>query len=338
MILAEGKMTRVAFYSLAAALILVTGCSSQPEGKISIPRQRVYPDNAFKELDYDYLSNDWAPRGRVESFSYETRNNLRENSESFQKSALVYLPASYDENDTERRYNVMYLMHGGNDSPQWYFGGEGQSTRLTRLLDSMIERKEIEPLIICAVSYYTNYSNDFAANCRNFHFELMNDIIPVFESKYHSHARDLSPEGIAASRNHRAFGGFSMGAVTTWSVFENRLESFKYFMPISGDSWALGNTAGGSQPTMTALHLASKVGERGKTAEDFIIYSGSGENDIATPNLQPQINAMSRLSDTFIYCDNFQHGNLYLAINPYGGHDINTVINIMHNGLPKMFD
>ncbi len=303
-----------------------------------IMAKRIYPDNAYQKLDSDYTNNDWAPFGSVVSFQYETKNHQSDDETVYQKSALVYLPACYDENDTETKYNVLYLMHGGSDSPQWFLGLKGGCSRITRMLDSMIEKGEIEPLIICAVSYYTDYCSDDTKNCLNFHYELMNDVIPLFETTYHTYAEEVTEEGLAASRQHRAFGGFSMGAVTTWSVLEHCLDEFAYFLPMSGDCWALGSTAGGSRPYDTAVQLAFKIGDAGKTSSDFYIYSGCGEYDMAEPNLTPQIEAMKKLTDIFIYCDNFAEGNLYQCIYPGGGHDVNTVIAVMYNGLPKMFD
>lgn len=68
----------------------------------------------------------------------------------------------------------------------------------------------------------------------NFHNELVNDLIPAVESKYSTYAGSTDPEGIAASRGHRGFGGFSMGSVNTWHTFEYCLDYFRYFMPMSG--------------------------------------------------------------------------------------------------------
>lgn len=128
-----------------------------------------------------------------------------------------------------------------------------------------------------------------------------------------------------------------MGAVTTWATFENRLDSIAYYMPVSGDCWALGGTAGGNRPAETAQYLADAVKDSGFTAKDFYIYTGCGGSDMAKPNLEPQVEAMKELSDTFIYCDNFADGNFYHCLFEGGGHDRNTVLSVMYNGLPKMF-
>ena len=307
-----------------------------PTPAVTYDRERVYPDNAYRKIPSDYFSNIWAPKGTITEFTYDTKNHTSDDDTVYQKSALVYLPAGYDETDTETRYNILYIMHGGGDSPKYYLGSPGEShSRIARMMDSMIEKGEIEPLIVCVATYYTEYTNDATKNCLNFHLELMNDLIPAIESTYHTYAKDTSREELAATRTHRAFSGFSMGAVTTWSVFENCLNEFAYFMPVSGDCWAKGSTNGKS--LSTAQYLEKRVQEQGKTAEDFFIYSGCGENDIAEPNLTPQIKMMKVQKDTFIYCENFANGNLYECIFPKGGHDVNTVAAVMYNGLPKMF-
>ena len=307
-----------------------------PTPAVTYERARTYPDNTYQKMPSDYFTNTWAPKGKIVEFTYNTKNHNSDDETVYQKSALVYLPPCYDENDPETRYNIMYIMHGGGDSPKYYLGSPGESySRIARMMDSMIEKGELEPLIVCVATYYTEYTNDATKNCLNFHLELMNDLVPAIESTYHTYARDTSPEELAATRTHRAFSGFSMGAVTTWSVFENCLDEFAYFMPVSGDCWAMGTTNGKS--LSTAQYLEKKVIEQGKTAEDFFIYSGCGENDMAEPNLTPQIKMMKVCKNTFIYCDNFAHGNLYECIFPNGGHDVRTVAAVMYNGLPKMF-
>ncbi|MBQ9767211.1 MAG: hypothetical protein IJW37_03825 [Lachnospiraceae bacterium] len=313
-----------------------TTAPTPTEPLVVFDRERTYPDNTVQTMARDYLFDNPAPKGTVVDFTYETRNHRSDDGKTYQKTALVYLPPCYDENDTETKYNVLYLMHGGGDSPEWFLGKKGTLKVFNRMMDYMIDSGEIEPMIICAVSYYNEYSGDATKNCIDFHLELMNDLIPVFETTYRTHAEDVTPEGLAASRTHRAFGGFSMGAVTTWSVFENCLDEFAYFIPMSGDCWALGMTAGNSKAVQTAQHLADKVAESGKTAEDFFIYSGCGTTDIANPNLTPQINQMKTLTDTFLYCDNFANGNLYQCVVP-GGHDVLTVNQILYNGIPKLF-
>ena len=66
---------------------------------------------------------------------------------------------------------------------------------------------------------------------------------------------------LAASRDHRAFCGFSMGSVTTWHTFEYCLDYFRYFMPSSGSLTTDGD------------YMASIVRESGHDWDDFFIFA-----------------------------------------------------------------
>lgn len=327
-------MKHSAIAGILAACAILSGCciNSLCSSSTKITRTK-FPDNKFSEIPNSYFNACDKP-GVIKNFTYKTRDNQKAGSPEFEKHALVYLPYGYDEKDTSKKYDVMYLMHGGSDSPEWYFGGVGQNTRLKNMIDHMIANGETKPLIICAVSYYTQYSNDATKNCIDFHYELDKDIIPIFEKQYHTYAKDTTQESLNQSRTHRAFSGFSMGACATWAAFEYCLPEMAYFLPISGDCWAVGR----GKPVDATQHLINVVAKHGKTAADFKIYSGCGTNDIAERNLTPMIEEMKKHPETFIYCDNFEKGNLYQCIRQNGGHDVNTVMRILYNGLPKMFD
>ena len=49
-------------------------------------------------------------------------------------------------------------------------------------------------------------------------------VVPFVEGKYSTYAASTSEADLRASRMHRAYGGFSMGAVSTWAVFQNNLD------------------------------------------------------------------------------------------------------------------
>lgn len=301
-------------------------------------QEKTSDDYFCKDILPEYMDHSANAAGKVENFVYTTKNHLTQtDTKEYKKTALVYVPASYNPDDTKTKYNVLYLMHGGSNNPGWYFGGANSSTRFTLILDGLIAKGEMEPTIVCAVTYYTDYCKNDTLNCTSFYKELLEDVIPALETKYHTYAESTDKKGLSASRYHRAFGGFSMGAVTTWSVFEHCLDEFAYFMPVSGDCWALGNTAGGRIPQMTAEYLEKKVKEAGKSSDEFFIFSGCGVRDIAKPNLHPQIEAMRKLNETFIYSSDFSKGNLYEAIYQKGGHDPLTVSAVMFNALPHFF-
>ena len=147
-----------------------------------------------------------------ESFSYEAKN------QSLTKEAWVYVPYDYDEN---RQYNIMYLSHGGWANETTIMGTDTEPHVFKHIVDHAIEDGKMQPILIVLPTYNNTSpedSGDYGLAIQltnNFHNELINDLIPAVESKYSTYAEDTTPDGLAASRNHRGFGGFSMGSVNT---------------------------------------------------------------------------------------------------------------------------
>ncbi len=293
-----------------------------------------FPDNKFKEMPQEY-NNPNEKSGKVVSFKYKTRDNSKEGSADVEKTALIYLPAGYDEKDTKTQYNILYLMHGGGGNENQYFGGEGRNSQMKNVLDNMIAKGDIKPIIVVTPTYNVPYASDMNSTSMNFHIELVKDLIPAVEKQYHTYAKDVTKEGIHASKWHRAFSGFSMGGVCTWGVFDHCIDQIGCYIPISGDSWiaGMGNGEG------SAKYLAETFTQSGYKPTDFRVYAGCGSpSDMAYGNLTPQIDAMKKHTEIFKYCDNFKDGNLYQAFSEKSGHDNTTIMNILYNGLPKMFE
>ena len=286
-----------------------------------------FPDNKFKDMPQEYTRpNEKA--GKIVSFKYKTRDNRTAGSAEFEKTCLVYLPYGYDEKDTKTQYNILYLMHGAGGNESTFFRGEGQNTPLKNTFDNMIAKGDIKPLIVVTPTLGN-------VDALDFHSELVKDLIPAVEKQYHTYAKDVTAEGIHASKWHRAFGGFSLGGVTTWAVFDHCIDQIGCYIPISGDSWVAGQFQGAG----AAKYFAETFTQTGYKPTDFRVYAGCGStSDMANPNLTPQIDAMKKYPDIFKYCDNFKDGNLYLAISEKSGHDNTTIMNTLYNGLPKMFE
>lgn len=165
-----------------------------------------------------------------ESFSYDSK------SQPLQKHAVIYLPYGYNEN---QQYEVFYYMHGGGNNEHAMLGTPSNPTEFKYFLDHAIEDGRIKPVIFVCLTYNNTSAHD-SSNfqlsmqlCRNFHNELVNDVLPAVESTYSTYATGTSPEELRASRDHRGFGGFSNGSVCTWRVFEYSLDYFHWFLPIS---------------------------------------------------------------------------------------------------------
>lgn len=153
----------------------------------------------------------------------------------------------------------------------------------------------------------------------NFHNELLNDLMPAAEGKYSTYAEDTTPEGFAASRDHRGFGGFSMGSVNTWRTFQYCLDYFRYFMPMSGSGYD-GESA------------AEFIRQSGRGRSDFFIYAMSGTADFAYSAFKRQIDSMAQ-TDMFTMADSEASGNLAFREREGYEHDGRASNEYTYNGL-----
>lgn len=204
-------------------------------------QQYVSQDNnipgEIKEIPQSYYTKA-DEQGTLEELYYATYESMTydEKSQTLNKRAIVYLPYGYSD---DQQYDVFYLMHGGWSNEISTFGTPSNPSYFKNVIDNAIQNGEIEPMIIVCPTYNNTSSNDsadfsLALNLnRNYHNELTNDLIPAVESKYSTYAENTTPEGLKNSREHRGFGGFSMGSVATWRTFQNCIDYFKYFMPMS---------------------------------------------------------------------------------------------------------
>lgn len=232
------------------------------------------------------------------------------------RTAVVYLPYGYDENDSETKYPVLYLMHGGGGSSTSYMGVAGGPNQLCWIVDNTIANKEIEPLIIVC-------PNDNGA----FFAELRKYLIPSIDENFNT----------KADRDNRAFGGFSMGSVATWNVFLHDLDLVKNYIPMSGDCWACGSTGGKTFPEQTAIAL-SKSAFIEDYKNDYLIFAATGTNDTAYQNMVPQINAMKELPEYFQYTTkDFSEGNFIFYVAPGHVHSYNHTYEYLYNGLKLFF-
>ena len=231
------------------------------------------------------------------------------------KYANVYLPYGYDE---EKKYPVLYLIHGGGGDQYAFFCPD-----FLNMVDHMIDGGELEPLYIVSPCFYDPKETDktpasSGVAVKKFIGELRGDVIPLAEGRV----------GRSFEREHRAISGFSMGGVTAWYAFMEALDLFYWFLPLSGDCWALGETGGGKHPRETARALADAVARQNRP--DFSIHAVTGSRDIAYPNLDAQIRAMAAYPQTF-------GDRLRYDVMEGGVHDYETIFRYLYNALPGMF-
>jgi len=237
---------------------------------------RKIPGDYFKETD----------GGRVEEIRYDSIRYCYDGGK-VTKRALVYLPAGYDSCD--RRYRVLYLMHGGGGNEEEILYGPDKSMALKNIFDHMFKNGDSEPVIVVTPTFYYSDSQsalhdikDAAVLTKNYHNEFRNDLLPAIDAHYRT----------VADREGRAFGGFSMGAETTWEMFLNSLDLIKNFLPMSGDCWIVTEKGGASEPALTSELMKKYLKEKGFDAYSYNVFAFTGDKDIAYEPLDAQIKAM----------------------------------------------
>ncbi|MEQ2407133.1 alpha/beta hydrolase-fold protein [Bacteroides ovatus] len=277
-------------------------------------------------------NQEFALKGSVVQIDYDTQNYVEGNGEMRKNTAYVYLPYGYEE-VSDQCYNVFYFVHGHGETAVSFF--QNENGLLCKLLDHMIGNGDMAPTIVVSTSYvYGNpvdYYPDADPYCEALPQELVNDLIPIVENRYHTYTESTDIVGIKASREHRAIGGFSMGAVTTWYALEHTLDCFKYFIPISSDSWSLGRFAGMDYPTETADYFANIVRSATSSKNDFYIWACSGTDDVAYDRIWTQVQAMAQLSDVFSV------GNLTFHEQEGARHEFRSLAEYLYNALPFLF-
>lgn len=254
-----------------------------------------------------------------ESFTYE------EKTQQLNKTAWVYLPYGYSDANT---YNVFYFMHGGWSNETTQLGTDERPSVLKHVIDHAIADGKMQPMIIVCPTYNNTSSEDsgdygLAIQLTDqYHNELLYDLMPAVEGKYSTYAEDTTPEGLEASRDHRGFGGFSMGSVTTWRTFEHCLPYFRYFMPSSGNL------------TTDARYMDAIVDYYGYDWNDFFIFACSGTSDFAYYAFNMQIlNMAASASGHFRMADNEAEGSLAYRVKEGYSHDGRAMMEYAYNGL-----
>ncbi|SHJ65925.1 endo-1,4-beta-xylanase [Tessaracoccus bendigoensis DSM 12906] len=121
-----------------------------------------------------------------------------------------------------------------------------------------------------------------------------------------------------ASRDHRGFGGFSMGAVTTWRTFQNGLDYFRYFLPMSC----------GTSLDMDNIVEAAGSHEKG----DYNVWIMTGSADFAHPYEEDRVEFL-RNSAYFTQTSDGTDGNLAFNVKEGYEHDGVAAMEYTYNGM-----
>ena len=334
-------MKNIIYILALLCLVLLLGACSGSAGGVTVneekPTQEATETKHSIDIEQtgrtisvpsDYQTESDHP-GTIVPLDYESKDYIGSGA-AVSKTAYVYLPYGYDENDTKTRYDILYLMHGWGGFAGDYF----EYSSAVNILDHMIENGDMKPVIVVSASFYddnsgTDFSSSVAA-LRQFHQDFENDLMPAVEGTFHTYAAGTSKEELAASRNHRAFGGFSLGSVTTWLQFCENSEYIRYFLPMSGSCWYYGGY-GDFRIEQNADHLEEVIRDNDLNEKGYFIYFAVGTDDsVRSQSLDFADELLSR-TETFTP----EHFVFYQKEG--GNHDLYAAQEFIYNALPLFF-
>jgi enterochelin esterase family protein len=126
----------------------------------------------------------------------------------------VYTPPGY-EKDSKKRYPVLYLFHGSNDTA----GGWTLAGHANFILDNLLaERKAVPMIVVMPFGHAVPFGTRGGPVSNNDLYEqyVLKDVMPLVEAKYR----------VAPGRANRAIAGLSMGGGQTLTIGFRHLEMF----------------------------------------------------------------------------------------------------------------
>lgn len=276
-------------------------------------------------------------QGSIETLTYTAHRRGK----TMTKRAQVYVPYGYKAKDKKVKYDVLYLMHGGGDNTTSFLTPPRNWFALRDVLDHLIEEGRMRPILVVCPTFYDDDQNiganrmeDATAMTREFHTELQNDLIPVVETKYNTYLKGTDSLAVTRSRDHRAFGGFSMGALTTWYQLAYGVNAVRTYIPLSGDIWVY-DAQGKKQDARTSAEWINGMLEKSPFAHDFQVYGYTGTEDIAGNPMKAVVEALGQYAPLFRY--RTPDANLYFAMRENGEHFYGHINEYLYLALPVIF-
>lgn len=161
-----------------------------------------------------YLKFNKEASGTVQSVEYTAHDYTLDDLPETTKKAFVYLPAGYSE---DKKYNVLYLMHGiGGSENEW--GMTNAFSTVKNVMDNLAYYGDIEPFIVVTPNGKAGNQSGISG-FYEFGKELRNDLIPYIESHFSTYGEyDENGYDLTAAREHRAMAGLSMGGMQTINI------------------------------------------------------------------------------------------------------------------------
>ena len=304
-------MKKFLLLALCAVLTLTLSCAAlaeQPDAPadpkvITTKADVVGIELTFERYDSAYYDAACAQPGEVVRIDYTT-DVYGATQDAW---ANIYLPYGYDANT---QYNIIYFLHGTNEDQNSFIGEE----RAKNALDNLIAHGDVEPFIMVFPTYYCNYDAR-EIQMDNFVREVRGDLMPAVESAYSTYAETADDAGFIASRDHRAFAGFSRGCYATWHMFFHNLDYSRWYMPFSANISAADEMSLEMPVEEQIAMLHEAIDAQSEYKDDFFIYAICGsKRDMMYDVNNALIAAMIADTDYFSYGNDTAVNNLYYGI------------------------
>lgn len=243
-------------------------------------------ETIYKKYDATFYEAACAQPGTIVRVDYTTDAY----GDTLDRWANVYVPSGYD---ATKEYNIIYFLHGTNETQESYITDE----RAKNAMDNMFDVGIAEPTLMVFPTYYYDYENR-AVDQDAFIDEVRNDLMPVIETAYNTYAPTADAEGFTASREHRAFGGYSQGSMRTWAMLAGMLDYSKWYLPFSGG---------------TENDVRASIEAQGDY--DFFLYLASGgPRDMCYEGVVALVNTLAADTEFYSYGNDPAVNNLFYCM------------------------
>jgi len=257
-----------------------------------------------KDQDFYALKN--VSHGQVRELPYFSKSN------NSMRRCFIYTPPGYD-NDTQKRYSVLYLQHGGGENET----GWSNQGHANLIMDNLIAEGKAKPFIIVMDNGTWSMTRPPAGErpagqwppkgwADGFTKTLLEDIIPMIDANYRT----------LADQSHRAMAGLSMGGMQTRVITLAHPEVFSHVGIFSGGS-------------ISTEDLATAPGFKEKVKLVFVSYgSRELENPRAGFGGNPKEN-QDKLKDAGI--------NTHFYVSPQTAHEWQSWRRALNEFAPLLF-
>lgn len=137
----------------------------------------------------------------------------------------VYLPPSYDAS-SDRRYPVLYVLHGFTDSDLTWFGWEEHFVNVPAAMERALEAGEAQEMILVMPNAFTAFEGSMyssSVNTGDWERYVAEDLVDAIDEEYRT----------MANRDSRGLAGHSMGGYGTVRIGMKRPDVFSSIYAMS---------------------------------------------------------------------------------------------------------